>query len=68
MLPVLGNIGSILTSRQRRVRALQRALVGGVSATLIATLLFVTWAWASNPDLLSPRLRARIQQVCDKLR
>jgi hypothetical protein len=29
---------------------------------------FVTWAWARNPELLSPQLRARIEHLRDKLR
>jgi capsular polysaccharide biosynthesis protein len=66
--PVLGSIGSILTGRQRRLRALRRALVGTASATVICALAFVTWAWARNPELLSPQLRARIEQIRDKLR
>ncbi|MBK7643980.1 MAG: hypothetical protein IPJ19_13180 [Planctomycetes bacterium] len=66
--PVLGNIGSILTSRQRRVRLLRRALVGVASAAFIVSVGFVTWAWARNPELLSPQLRARIEQVRGKLR
>jgi capsular polysaccharide biosynthesis protein len=66
--PVLGSVGRILTSRQRRLRALRRALVGALSAGVIASLAFVTWAWARNPELLSPQLRARIEQLRDKLR
>ncbi len=66
--PVLGSIGSILTSRQRRLRALRRGMVGSLSALVIVALAFVTWAWARNPELLSPQLRARIEHLRDKLR
>lgn len=66
--PVLGSVGSIQTSHQRRMRSLRRTLVGSLSAALIVGLLFVTWAWASNPQLLSPQLRARIEQMRAKLR
>ena len=66
--PVLGNVGSIQTSRERRLRSLQRMLVGTFSATLICAVAFVTWAWARNPELLSPQLRARIEHLRDKLR
>lgn len=66
--PVLGSIGRIETSRQRRARALRRALVGSTCALLIAGVGFVTWAWARNPELLSPQLRSRIEQIRHKLR
>jgi capsular polysaccharide biosynthesis protein len=66
--PVLGTIGSILTTRQRRLRRLQRVLVGGLCAVVIVGLSFVTFAWARNPELLSPQLRARIEHLRDKLR
>ena len=66
--PVLGTIGGILTSRQRRVRKLQRTLVGGLSAVVIVGLAFITWAWARDPQMLSPQLRARIEHLRDKLR
>jgi len=66
--PVLGSIGNILTNRQRRLRSLRRTLVGTCSAIVICAVAFVTWAWARNPELLSAQLRARIEQVRDKLR
>lgn len=66
--PVLGSIGSIMTSRQRRLRKMQRSLVGVLSGIVIVGLSFVTWAWARNPELLSPQLRARIEHLRDKLR
>jgi len=66
--PVLGSIGNILTQRQRRVRSVRRMVVGTCSAIVICAVAFVTWAWARNPDLLSAQLRARIEQVRDKLR
>ena len=66
--PVLGTIGGILTTRQRRLLRLRRALVGALSAFVIVGLSFVTWAWARNPELLSPQLRARIEHLRDKLR
>ena len=66
--PVLGTIGAILTSRQRRLRSLQRALVATLSATVVCAVAFVTWAWARNPELLSAQLRARIEQVRELLR
>jgi hypothetical protein len=66
--PVLGNIGGIRTSRQRRLRRLRRTLVGTFSAGVICMLLFLTWAWARNRELLSPQLIGRIEQLRDKLR
>lgn len=66
--PVLGNVGRILTSRQRRLRSLRRALVGTLCAGVVCVVVFVTWAWARNRDMLSPQLIARIEQLRDKLR
>lgn len=66
--PVLGNVGRIVTRRQRRLIALRRVLVATASVTVIAGVAFVTWAWARDPELLSPQLRARIEQLRDKMR
>jgi capsular polysaccharide biosynthesis protein len=66
--PVLGNVGTIRTTRQMRARSLRRLVVGLASAGLLFLVAFVTWAWSRNPELLSPQLRARIEQLRDKLR
>ncbi len=66
--PVLGSVGRILTRRQRRMIALRRVLVATASISVIAGIAFVTWAWARDPELLSPQLRARIEQIRDKMR
>jgi capsular polysaccharide biosynthesis protein len=61
--PVLGNINSIVTRRERRQSLTRRVLVGSASFLLLGSLAFVTWAWAHDQDtgLLSPALRKAIE-------
>jgi len=51
--PILGVISPIVTRVQRRRRLLLRFTVGTASLLLIGSVLFLTWAWAFEPDLLS---------------
>ena len=61
--PVLGNINSIVTHREKVQRRTRRVLVGSASALILGSLAFVTWAWAHDQDigLLSPGLRKAIE-------
>ena len=59
--PVLGVIAPIVTRRERRVRRLKRFFVGVLSLSLIASILFMTWAWAFDPDLLGSQLNDSIE-------
>jgi capsular polysaccharide biosynthesis protein len=61
--PVLGNINSIVTRREKVQRRTRRVLVGSASALILGSLAFVTWAWAHDQDigLLSPGLRKAIE-------
>jgi capsular polysaccharide biosynthesis protein len=68
VVPVLGNINTIVTRREARLRALKRALVGVSSAVFIGSVFFVTWAWAKNPDLLSPDVRGKIEELRSRFR
>jgi succinoglycan biosynthesis transport protein ExoP len=61
VVPVLGVISPIITRVERRRRALRRLAVGSVSMSLVGAVLFVTWAWASEPDLLGERINATIE-------
>ena len=54
--PVLGVISPIITRVQRRRRFFRRFAVGGASLALIGSVLFITWAWSYEPDLLSAGL------------
>jgi len=60
VVPVLGVISPIVTRFQRRRLLLRRLAVGSVSFGLIAVVLFVTWAWANEPDLLGDRVNETI--------
>ena len=52
-LPVLGTVNLIVTRSQARRRAAARVAVGGVSATVVLFIGYVTWAWVNNQSLLS---------------
>jgi len=68
VVPVLGAINHIQTRRERRTRAARRTVVGLSSMILIGTILFVTWAWANDAQLLSQDLRDAIERVRSKLK
>lgn len=60
-VPVLGVIGEIVTSSQRRRARIRRATVGVSSAVILCFVAFVTWAWATSPGLLTPGMRQGIE-------
>ena len=66
IVPVLGSINTIVTRREARLRAARRTLVAVSSIVVIGSLVFVTWAWASAPELLSPDLREKIEVLRSK--
>jgi capsular polysaccharide biosynthesis protein len=66
IVPVLGSINTIVTRREMRLRAARRMLVAVSSVVVIGSVVFVTWAWASAPELLSPDLREKIEVLRSK--
>jgi hypothetical protein len=65
--PVLGTINLIVTRNDLRQRTVRRFLVGSTTLALIGGLVFVTWAWAFNPDLLPLKLRELIESLRSQL-
>lgn len=61
VVPVLGVISPIVTRVQRRRRRLRRFLVGSTSLVLIGVVLFVTWAWSNDSNMLGDRLNDSIE-------
>lgn len=68
VVPVLGNVNTIVTTRELRLAAARRMLVGVSSILLIGSVAFVTWAWAKSPELLSSGLRDKIELVRARFR
>ena len=68
VVPVLGSIGRIVTRREARRASARRMLVGMTSAALLGAVIFVTWAWKTNPDLLSWDVREKIELLRDQFR
>ncbi len=60
VVPVLGVISPIVTRIQRRRLFMRRLALGSMSFGLISVVLFVTWAWANEPDLLGDRVNETI--------
>lgn len=67
-IPVLGAISPIQTRSERRGDRARRVLVGLSSLALIAAIVFVTWAWANDAQLLSQGMRDAIEGLRAKLR
>lgn len=63
VIPVLGCVNTIVTRNEARRKAVTRFLFGFSSAVVIGSIFFVTWAWAENPELLSPQVRDAIDSV-----
>ena len=61
IVPVLGIVNRIRTRAEVRRERMRRMAIGVSTGLLIASVAFVTWAWAANPDLLSPWLREQIE-------
>lgn len=61
VVPVLGVVNTIRTRAEVRRERAQRLAVGLSTGLLIGAVVFLTWAWASQPDLLAPWLREHIE-------
>jgi uncharacterized protein involved in exopolysaccharide biosynthesis len=61
VVPVLGTVNTIVTSRERRRANLARILIGGGTILLIGALGFITYAWEVNQGLLSDDLRMSLE-------
>jgi len=61
VVPVLGTVNTIVTSREQRRANLARILIGGSTLLLIGALGFVTYAWEVNQSLLSDDLRVSLE-------
>ncbi|MAF65764.1 MAG: hypothetical protein CMJ84_08915 [Planctomycetes bacterium] len=68
LIPVLGVVEDIVTRAQLRRRLLRRIAVGSSSTVLIGAVVFVTWAWATNPDLLAPDVLDGIEEFRELFR
>lgn len=62
IVPVLGVVNQIRTRGALRRLRIRRALLGTSSLLIMASFLFVTWAWGWNQDLLSERLLESIEE------
>lgn len=61
VVPILGVIGQIVTQAERRRRRVQQLAVGVSTAVILGVVIFVTWAWAVSPDLLTPGMKDGIE-------
>jgi len=59
--PVLGVVGAIVTSSQRRRRLVASRLLAGSTITFVLLVGYVTWAWAYRHDMLSDGLLESIE-------
>jgi len=66
--PVLGNINSIVTRREAKIRRTRRLVVGAASFLFLGSLGFVTWAWSAESALLTPSLRNAIEDLRSALK
>ena len=61
VVPVLGVISPIITRVQRRRKGLRRLVVGSATMLIMASILFITWAWKFEPDMLGDRVLDSIE-------
>ena len=62
--PVLGTINAIRTRRERARAFVARVALGGGSMAFVSAVLFVTWAWSSDPEALN----GEVVKAIDKFR
>lgn len=61
VVPVLGVVGAIVTTHQRRRSRFARRILASGTLGFVLLVGYVTWAWANRPDLLSDGLRSSIE-------
>ena len=47
---------------ERRRRRVRRFLVGSFSLFMIGSIMFVTWAWSNEPEMLGAQLNDSIEE------
>lgn len=67
-VPVLGAVNRIVTRGEARHTAIRRAMIGTSTAILVASILWVTWAYENKPRLLGPRLTQMIDGLSEGMR
>ncbi len=60
MMPVLGVIGPIVTRQERNRLRVRRAALLSLSLALASSVLFITWSWENQPELLGDTLNDAI--------
>jgi uncharacterized protein involved in exopolysaccharide biosynthesis len=68
VVPVLGAVDRIVTQAEARTLRMRRTWIGASSLAVAASVVFVTWAWAYDAQLLAPSLREAIEQLREALR
>ena len=63
VMPVLGVIGPIVTRIERRRRLVRRTAIASLSFAAMGCILFMTWAWAKEPDLLGDQVNDTIEGI-----
>lgn len=56
VVPVLGTVNSIVTRGERARRLFGRVVTAGATLGFVGLTAYVTWAWSSNPHLLSDQV------------
>jgi len=68
VVPVLGTVNTIVT-RPERTRALfGRVVAAGATLGFVGLMAYVTWAWSSNPHLLSDQVIDAIEEFRNKFK
>ncbi|MFT5051331.1 MAG: capsular polysaccharide biosynthesis protein [Chlamydiales bacterium] len=62
VVPVLGTVNTIITRAERMRRLFGRVVAAGATFGFVGMMAYVTWAWSSNPHLLSDQVIDAIEQ------
>jgi len=62
VVPVLGTINTIVTRAERMRKLFGRVVAAGATFGFVGLMAYVTWAWTSNPHLLSDQVIDAIEQ------
>ena len=62
VVPVLGTVNTIVTQAERTRSMFGRVVTAGATLGFVGLMASVTWAWSSNPHLLSDQVIDAIEE------
>ena len=68
VVPVLGTVNTIVTRTERTRVLFGRVVAAGATLGFVGLMAYVTWAWSSNPHLLSDQVIDAIEEFRNRFK